>query len=204
LRKVLHELKQIPPLKRFLSAFFFYNMGVQTVMLIAALYGKSELQIPTTNLIIAILIIQLIAIPGAYVISWLSSKIGNLRTLMSVVAFWRVLCVAGYYMPVGGVYEFYGLAAAVGFVMGGIQSLSRSTYAKLMPETKDTTSFFSFYDVTEKIAAVVGMFSFGFITELTGSQRGSVLALASFFVIGLLLLFYARAARTGRQLKTNN
>jgi UMF1 family MFS transporter len=195
LQKVWNQLKQLPPLKRFLGAFFFYNMGVQTVMLVAALYGKSELQIPTDNLIIAILIIQLIAIPGAYAISWLSSRIGNIKTLMWIVLLWIILCYIGYILPVGGVYEFYGLAAAVGFVMGGIQSLSRSTYSKLMPVTKDTTSFFSFYDVTEKVAAVVGIFSFGFITELTGSQRGSVLALASFFIIGLLLLFYANAVK---------
>jgi UMF1 family MFS transporter len=195
LRKVWNQLKQLHSLKRFLFAFFFYNMGVQTVMLVAALYGKSELQLPTTNLIIAILIIQLIAIPGAYTISWLSSKIGNLKTLMTIVSVWVLLCIVGYFLPVGGIYEFYGLAASVGFVMGGIQSLSRSTYAKLMPETKDTTSFFSFYDVTEKVAAVVGIFSFGFITELTGSQRSSVLALGSFFIIGLLLLFYAAALK---------
>lgn len=195
LQKVWKQLKRLPPLKRFLFAYFFYNMGVQTVMLVAALYGKSELQIPTTNLIISILIIQLIAVPGAFVISWLSSKIGNLKTLMTVVALWIGICIVGYSLPVGGVFEFYGLAVLVGFVMGGIQSLSRSTYAKLMPETKDTTSFFSFYDVTEKIAAVIGIFSFGFITELTGSQRNSVLALACFFVIGLVLLFYAAALK---------
>jgi UMF1 family MFS transporter len=195
LQKVWHQLKQLPPLKRFLAAFFFYNMGVQTVMLVAALYGKSELQIPTTDLIISILIIQLIAIPGAFVISGLSSKIGNLKTLMIVVAIWILLCVIGYLLPVGGIYEFWGLAAAVGFVMGGSQSLSRSTYSKLMPETRDTTSFFSFYDVTEKIAAVIGIFSFGFINELTRSQRSSVLALVGFFIIGLLLLFYAAALK---------
>lgn len=195
LQKVINQLRHLPPLKRFLFAFFFYNMGVQTVMLVAALYGKSELQIPTNNLIIAILIIQLIAIPGAYTISWLSSRIGNIRTLMTVVVIWIGLCVTGYLLPVGGIYEFYGLAAAVGFVMGGIQSLSRSTYSKLMPVTKDTASFFSFYDVTEKIAAVIGIFSFGFINELTGSQRNSVLALMGFFIIGLLLLFYAAALK---------
>lgn len=195
LRKVWGQLKQMPSLKRFLGSFFFFNMGVQTVMLVAALYGKSELEIPTTNLIIAIIIIQLIAIPGAFVISRLSSKIGNLKTLMCLVVFWILLCVVGYFLPKGGIYEFYGLAVAVGFVMGGTQSLSRSTYAKLMPETKDTASFFSFYDVTEKVAAVVGIFSFGFITELTGSQRSSVLALGTFFIIGLLLLFYANAVK---------
>ena len=195
LQKVWTQLKQIPVLKRFLSAFFFYNMGVQTIMLVAALYGKSELEIPTTNLIIAILIIQLIAIPGALFISRMSSKIGNLKTLMSLIVLWIFLCIVGYLLPKGGIYEFYGLAVAVGFVMGGTQSLSRSTYSKLMPETKDTASFFSFYDVTEKVAAVIGMFSFGFITELTKTQRNSVLALAIFFIIGLFLLFYANAAK---------
>ena len=195
LKKVWSQLSKVPSLKRFLASFFFFNMGVQTVMLVAALYGKSELEIPTTNLIIAILIIQLIAIPGAFAISWLSSKIGNLKTLMSLVVLWILLCVVGYLLPKGGIYEFYGLAVAVGFVMGGTQSLSRSTYAKLMPDTKDTASFFSFYDVTEKIAAVVGIFSFGLITELTGSQRSSVLALGIFFILGLLLLFYANAVK---------
>lgn len=195
LQKVWTQVKHLPKLKRFLLAFFFYNMGVQTVMLVAALYGKSELEIPIENLIIAILIIQLIAIPGAIVISRLSSKIGNLKTLMILVVLWISICIVAYFLPKGGIYEFYALGAAVGFVMGGIQSLSRSTHAKLIPETKDTVSFFSFYDVTEKIAAVVGIFSFGFITELTGSQRSSVLALATFFVIGLLLLFYANAVK---------
>lgn len=196
LQKVWDQVKHLPPLKRFLLAFFFYNMGVQTVMLVAALYGKSELEIPTTNLIIAILIIQLIAIPGAIAISWLSSKIGNIKTLMILVLLWIMMCVMAFYLPRGGIYPFYALGAGVGFIMGGIQSLSRSTYAKLMPPTRDTASFFSFYDVTEKIAAVVGIFSFGLITEITRTQRNSVLALASFFVIGLLLLFYAKAAKS--------
>lgn len=195
LNKVWKQLKHLPVLKRYLAAFFFYNMGVQTVMLAATLYGKSELNIPTTNLIIAILIIQLVAVPGAYTIAKLSDKLGNFRALMVTVSLWIVLCVIGYLLPRDGINEFYALAVLVGFVMGGIQSLSRSTYAKLMPETKDTTSFFSFYDVTEKIAIVIGMFSFGYINEYTGSQRNSVLALVIFFVIGLILLTYASATK---------
>lgn len=195
LRKVWQQLTHIPVLKRFLASFFFYNMGVQTVMLAATLYGKSELGIPTENLIIAILLIQLIAVPGAIVISRLSGKIGNFWALIVCVMIWIGICYAGYILPHKGVYEFYILASVVGFVMGGIQSLSRSTYSKLMPETRDTASFFSFFDVTEKIAIVIGMFSFGFINELTGSQRSSVLALMVFFIIGLLLLFYTLAAK---------
>ncbi len=199
LSKVWKQLMQLPVLKRYLFAFFFYNMGVQTVMLAATLYGKSELQIPTTNLIVAILIIQVIAIGGAFAISKLSAVIGNFKALMVCVLVWVGICIVAYFIPAGGVYQFYGLAVVVGFVMGGIQSLSRSTYSKLMPETKDTTSFFSFYDVTEKIAIVIGMFSFGFITELTGSQRSSVLALAVFFIVGLagLLIANAKQKTTG-------
>jgi UMF1 family MFS transporter len=195
--KVWNQLKGLSVLRMFLTSFFFYNMGVQTVMLAATLYGKSELQIPTTNLIIAILIIQLIAIPGAYTISKISEKIGNFKTLIICVCIWILLCIGGYSLPKGGTTEFYLLATFVGFVMGGIQSLSRSTYSKLMPETKDTTSFFSFYDVTEKIAIVIGMFSFAHITELTGSQRNSVLALIVFFVIGLVFLLMALKKQKG-------
>ena len=114
---------------------------------------------------------------------------------MVCVAVWILICIAGYLLPQKGIYEFYALAVVVGFVMGGIQSVSRSTYSKLMPTTKDTASYFSFYDVTEKIAIVIGMFSFGFLNELTGSQRTSVLALMTFFIIGLLLLFYAAALK---------
>ncbi len=191
LRKVWKQLKQMPVIKRYLGAFFFYNMGVQTVMLAATLYGKSELEIPVQNLIIAILLIQLVAIPGAYFISKLSGRIGNFKALMIVIFFWILLCISAYFVPKHAIVQFYILGACVGFVMGGIQSLSRSTYSKLMPETKDTASFFSFYDVTEKIAVVIGMLSFGYITELTGSQRVSVLALAAFFIAGLVILFLA-------------
>lgn len=189
LHKVWLELKTQPTLKRFLAAFFFYNMGVQTVMLAATLYGKSELNIPTTNLILAILIIQVVAIPGAHLMAKLASKWGNFNTLMTAVVIWIGGCIMGYYLPRNSVMPFYTLAVIVGFVMGGIQSVSRSTYSKLMPVTHDTTSYFSFFDVTEKIAIVIGMFSFGYINEITGSQRNSVLALTIFFMIGFILLY---------------
>ena len=189
LHKVWIELKTQPLLKQFLLSFFFYNMGVQTVMLAATLYGKSELNIPTTNLIIAILIIQLVAIPGAHLMAKLASKWGNFNTIMVAILIWIGGCIIGYYLPRNGLLPFYCLSIIVGFVMGGIQSVSRSTYSKLMPETHDTTSYFSFYDVTEKVAIVIGMFSFGFINEITGSQRNSVLALCIFFIIGFVLLY---------------
>ena len=195
LKKVWKELGHQPLLKSFLFSFFFYNMGVQTVMLAATLYGKSELQIPVTNLIIAILIIQLIAIPGAYFVSSLSKRLGNIQTLMICVIVWIGICIGGYLLPKGGIYPFYVLAVVVGFVMGGIQSLSRSTYSKLMPDTKDTTSYFSFFDVTEKIAIVIGMFAFGYITQLTGSQRNAVLVLMVLFAIGFAGLVFTKSTK---------
>jgi len=189
LHKVWLELKKLPVLKQFLISFFFYNMGVQTVMLAATLYGKSELNIPTTNLILAILIIQIVAIPGAHLMAKLATKWGNFNTIMMAIVIWIGGCIMGYYLPRNAIVPFYTLAIVVGFVMGGIQSVSRSTYSKLMPTTHDTTSYFSFFDVTEKIAIVIGMFSFGIINEITGSQRNSILALCLFFIIGLVLLY---------------
>lgn len=198
-KKVYHEIKQLPLLKRFLRGFFFYSMGVQTVMLAATLFGSKLLGLPDTKLIITVVIIQLVAILGAIVMSRLSAVYGNIKVLMGVVLFWIVVCIAAYFTAQvkenGGdpEYLFYGLAMAVGLVMGGIQSLSRSTYAKLMPETKDTASYFSYYDLTEKIAIVIGIFSFGFIEELTGSMKNSVLSLIVFFVVGFAWLLSALA-----------
>jgi len=190
LRKVWQQLKHMPVIKSFLGAFFCYSMGVQTVMLAATIFGKKELKMESTQLIVTILIIQLVAIAGAYLMSKLSERFGNLRVLILVVFIWIGVCVAAYFTTTA--MEFYILAAVVGLIMGGIQSLSRSTYSKLMPPTKDTASFFSFYDVTEKVAIVLGMFTFGITEQITGSMRNSILALILFFALGLLLLYIAR------------
>jgi MFS transporter, UMF1 family len=190
LGKVLKQIKAMPVLWLFLCAFFFYNMGVQTIMLIATNFGKEELMLDTTVLIVTVVIIQIVAIVGAIVMSRLSEKYGNFRVLMFVIGLWIAVCIYAYFFLTNK-WQFFGIAAIVGLVMGGIQSLSRSTYSKLMPVTKDTASFFSFFDVTEKIAIVVGMFSFGFITHLTGSMRNSILALVAFFVTGLIILVFA-------------
>ncbi len=191
LKKVFHQLAKMPVLKRFLFAFFFYNMGVQTIMLAATDFGSKVLKLDSTTLIITVVIIQLVAIIGAILMSRLSAKFGNLQVLLFTVFLWIGVCSYGYTM--NSKWDFFALAAAVGLVMGGIQSLSRSTYSKLMPETRDTTSFFSFYDITEKIAIVIGLFIFGFIEEQTmgvGGMRNSVLAVLCFFVIGAVILFF--------------
>jgi len=244
-RRIYKELNLMPVLKRYLRGFFFYSMGVQTVMLAATIVGSKLLGLPETKLIVTVVLIQLVAIPGAIFISRLSKKFGNIKMLMAVIMIWVVICFAGFKTaelaeplkpyhdrvdllkdskrilkeqnaPIADLqkidaeievvvksfepqqtpveYAFYALAVAVGLVMGGIQSLSRSTYAKLMPQTKNTASYFSYYDLTEKIAIVIGMFSFGFIAEYTsehGGMKNSLLALIIFFLIGLVWLYMA-------------
>jgi len=192
LKIVWQQLIHLPVLKRFLGAFFFYSMGVQTVMLVAIDFGIKELKLENSKLIITAVIIQLVAIGGAISMSRLSERFGNIRILIVAVLLWIGICCTGYF--VHSELQFYILAALVGLVMGGIQSLSRSTYSKLMPETKDTASFFSFFDITEKLAIVIGLFSFGFIEGFTGNMRHSILALIIFFMIGLIFLLWTHAA----------
>ena len=198
LKIVWDQLTHMPVLKRFLAAFFFYSMGVQTVMLVAIDYGIKELKLENAKLIITAVIIQLVAIAGAIGMSRLSARIGNLNVLQLTVILWIGVCIAGYLMQTE--MHFYILAALVGLMMGGIQSMSRSTYSKLMPETKDTASFFSFYDVSEKLAIVLGLVSFGVIEGLTKSMRNSILVLIVFFALGLVwLILTAKAAKKNSQ-----
>ena len=198
LKIVFQQVRKMPVLKRYLSAFFFYSMGVQTVMLVAIDFGIKELKLEDAKLIITAVIIQLVAIAGAIAMSRLSAKYGNIKVLIFTVLLWIAVCIAGYFITTE--MHFYILASLVGLVMGGIQSLSRSTYSKLMPETKDTASFFSFYDVTEKFAIVIGLFSFGLIEGLTHSMRNSLLALITFFAVGLLLLLTTAAVQKNKTL----
>ncbi|WP_163401166.1 MFS transporter [Flavobacterium fluviatile] len=191
LKKVWAILKDNIPLKRYLGGFFVSSMAVQTVMLVATYFGAQEIQWAskeesTTGLIICILLIQLVAVLGAVLTSIASDKFGNIPTLIAINVVWVGFCVFAYFitLPV----HFYVMATMVGFVMGGIQSLSRSTYSKLLPETEDTASFFSFYDVAEKIGIVIGMALYGIIDQITGSPRLAIVFLGIFFVIAVFLL----------------
>ncbi|MBI3134250.1 MAG: MFS transporter [Bacteroidetes bacterium] len=191
LLKVGYFVRTTKRLKRYLISFFLFSMGVQTVMLMAVLFAKKEVfkGCDTSGLIIAVLLIQFIAIPGAFVFSKVSSLIGNVKTLGVALFIW-VFCCAFAYFFVYDQLNFYILAGIVGFVMGGTQSLSRSTYSKYLPETEDTASFFSFYDITEKVGIIIGMVIFGFVEASSGDMRASVLALITFFVLGFLALLF--------------
>jgi MFS transporter, UMF1 family len=187
LKKVFGELQKLQITKKFLSAFFFYNMGAQTFMYLGALFGSEELKLPTDSLIITILLIQLVAIPGAYIFSILSERVGNTKSLSYIVLIWIAVSIAGYFVYTRN--EFYVLATGIGFVMGGIQSLSRSTYAKMLPtDTQDTASYFSFYDVCDRISTVIGTFMFGLVNQITGSMRMSLLFLTVIFAIGYFII----------------
>ena len=192
LQQVWKQLKNNLQLRRYLHAFFVFSMAVQTIMLVAVYFGEEEIawgsdDAKTMGLIISILVIQIVAVIGAVLTSRASAKFGNINTLIFINFIWMGLCFYAYFMqsPI----QFYIAASCVGFVMGGIQSLGRSTYSKFLPETEDTTSYFSFYDVAEKIGIVIGMGIFASIDQLTGSMRNAILFLFIFFLIGIILLF---------------
>lgn len=189
---VFKDLRNQLQLKAFLGSYFFYNMGVQTVMYMATLFAAKEIEWPNedykkTALIVSILLIQFLGVAGSFLFSGLSSRIGNVKSLSIAILIWIVICIS-VFLFVNTPIEFYFTAASVGLVMGGIQALSRSTYSKLLPETDDHASYFSFFDVSEKAGIVIGTFTFGLIEGITGDMRQSVLSLIVFFAIGFVLL----------------
>ncbi len=191
---VWQELKALPALRRFLIAFFLYNAGVQTVMYLASIFGAEVIFLNdpngTTKLIVTVLLIQLVASAGAFLFARLSQRWGNVLALSCSLVVWIAICLAAYFMETQG--QFYSVAVLVGMIMGGVQALSRSTYAKLIPTREDTASFFSFYDATDKISIVVGTALYGLIAELTGDLRNTALGLVVFFFAGLTILWTIR------------
>jgi UMF1 family MFS transporter len=191
LKIVWLEVKQLPTLKGFLIAFFLLSIGVQTIILLAAIFGSTELELGAMNLIVTILLIQFVAIFGAFVFSRISEKYGNFKALKITILIWILVCFCAFLLhkDLPNVETcFYGLGVLLGLVLGAIQSLTRSTYSKLLPKTQDHATYFSFYDVTEKIAIVLGTFVFGFLYALTDSMQWSVLCLALFFMASLVVL----------------
>ncbi len=197
LKKVISELKNLTSLRRFLYSFFCFSIGVQTVILLASLFGSDELGLESSKLILTILIIQFVAIGGAFLFSKISQKYGNLQSLKISILIWTAVCFAAYSLSKSDPlveYKFYAIGAVVGLVLGGIQAISRSTYSKLLPKTESHASFFSFYDVAEKIAIVAGTFIYSYLIEITGNMKTSALALSIFFALGFLLIL--RVKRT--------
>jgi MFS transporter, UMF1 family len=186
LRTVFNQIRKTKYLELYLSGFFFTTMGLLTVMFMAATYATKELGLSDSVLIPTILIINLVGMLGAFLFARLSGRYGNIRALIISIIIWIFVCIAVYFITTA--VSFVLVAIVVGLVMGGTQSLARSTYSKMLPETRDHTSFFSFYDVMEKLATVGGTFSFGIIEAITGSMRFSVLAIIVFFVIGLIFM----------------
>lgn len=190
LQQVWIQLNGDLRLRRYLWAFFVFSMAVQTIMLVAVYFGEKEIQWAdnaqkTLGLIMSILIIQLVAILGAVLTSRASDKFGNIKTLIVVNTIWMCLCFYAYFMVTP--MQFYIAAGLVGLVMGGVQALARSTYSKFLPETEDTTSYFSFYDVAEKIGIVIGMVIFAIVDQVS-TMRNAILFLFVFFLGGILLL----------------
>lgn len=190
--KVWKSLRRQPYLRRYLIAFFCYNSGVQTVMYLAALFGTEVLHLKDDSLIATILIIQVVGAIGAWLSARLSSRFGNRSMLIVMNFIWMAVCIGAYLTRTE--YQFYALAVVVGIIMGGIQSLSRATYAKLIPgDTVDHASYFSFYDVAFNVSIVLGVFSYGFVNHLTGNMRNSALFLTVYFMLGVIMLLSVKS-----------
>ena len=203
LKKVYFVVSNKTVMKRFLISFFLFSMGVQTVMLLAPLFGDKEVGMGSDEMIFVVLILQIVAIAGAFLFAWISKLKGNGFAISTTLIIWTTICIAGYFLKEK--LSFYGLAAMLGLVMGGIQSMSRSTYSKLIPkETKDTASFFSFYDITEKLAIVIGSFSYGFIDQVTGSMRNSMVFMSLFFIGGYIILQFANLKKNLKPVSGSN
>lgn len=191
IKSVWRRVRTMPNIKRFLTAFFFYSAGVQTVLFLAATFAEKELKFGTVNLILLILILQIVAIGGAYLFAFVSDKLGNKLSLMTMLIIWMLVCIAGYYTYTQA--TFYVIAGFVGLVMGGIQALSRSTYSKLIPiDITERTSYFSFYDILEKVAIITGTFTWGAVEVMTGGMRPAILTLILFFMLGIHFLIKVR------------
>jgi len=193
LRIVFNQIRKSYKLSMYLTGFFFLMMGVLTTMFMAVIYGKKQLGLTDDVLIPTVLAIQLVGMLGAWMFARISEKIGNLRALMITIVVWALVCIGAGYIT--NTMQFVSAAVIIGLIMGGSQSLARSTYSKMLPtDTTDHTSFFSFYDVMEKLATVAGTFSFGIIEVITGSMRYSILAISVFFMISLffILMLYRR------------
>jgi len=191
LKIVAKEVVNYPTLKRFLISFFLLSVGVQTIILLATIFGSTELGLATIDLIVTVLLIQIVAILGAFLFSRLSESKGNFFALKVTIVIWMIVCFCAFMLhkdlPNVSIY-FYSLGAILGLVLGAIQSLTRSTYSKLLPDTDDHATYFSFYDVTEKIAIVLGTFVYGLLYAITDSMQWSVLCLAFFFLASFIIL----------------
>jgi UMF1 family MFS transporter len=196
-KNIWNAVSQQINLKTFLLAFFLYSAGVQTVIMLASLFGSAELNFGQSELIVIILLLQLLAIAGVYLFAKVSDKKGNITTIVLILLIWIAICVASFIITDKN--HFYIIVAFIGLVMGGVQSLSRSTYAKLLPtDTDATASYFSFYDVLEKLAIVSGTLVFGFVDQITGGMRNSILFLTVFFLAGIFFLFKVKMS-TGQE-----
>jgi len=158
-------------------------------MYLATIFGEQVVGLKMELLIVVVLILQLVAIGGAYGFSFLSSKIGNIKTLALSLVIWVFVCIVAYFIGNGDQMQFFILAGFVGLVMGGVQSMSRSTYSKFIPEeAPQKSSYYSFYEFIEKLAIVLGTFVYGLIEQLTGSMNNSALCLTLFFIAGIIIL----------------
>ncbi|MFD7298684.1 MFS transporter [Streptomyces sp. NPDC059897] len=181
------DMRRHPLTLSFLLAYLVYNDGVQTVISQASIYGSEELGLDQSTLIVAVLLVQLLAVAGALAMGRLARVYGAKRTILGSLVAWTVTIGAGYFLPAGAPAWFFALAAGIGLVLGGTQALSRSLFSHLVPAGKEA-EYFSAYEMSDRGMSWVGPLVFGLAYQLTGSYRDAIVSLVAFFVIGFVLL----------------
>ena len=176
----------------FLIAYMIYNDGIHTVTSMATIYGTEELKLTTTALMVTLLLVQVVAIGGALIFSWLANRIGAKRSVMFALVLWSGVVTYGYFIHTAT--EFFILGMIVGVVLGGTQALSRSLYGAMIPE-QASAEFYGFYSVFSKFSSIWGPTTFGVIKQVTGSARLAIISLMVFFIAGLILLGFVNEAK---------
>ncbi len=193
------KLKEFPQLLGFVVAFIIYNSGIGTVIAVSGPYAEDTLDLELETIAFAFLVVQFIAVFGAWGFGKLADRIGPKRSVIISLIIWVGIAALAFFLPKGSDIGFLGLAAIVGFVLGGAQALSRSLYGSMIPE-EASAEFFGFYSVFSKLSGI-GPLVFGAVSATTGSGRAAILSVALFFVVGLVILTRVDvdAARASRE-----
>ncbi|MFI1074693.1 MFS transporter [Streptomyces puniciscabiei] len=187
LAATVRDMRRHPLTLAFLLAYLIYNDGIQTVITQASVYGSQELGLSQSTLIVAVLLVQVLAVAGALAMGRLARTYGAQRTILGSLVAWTVTLAAGYFLPARAPLFFFVLAGGIGLVLGGSQALSRSLFSHLVPPGKEA-EYFSAYEMSDRGMSWLGPLLFGMTYQLTGSYRSAIISLVAFFVIGFVLL----------------
>ena len=194
----MRRLRAAPATLLFLAAYLLFNDGVQTVISQSAVFATFELELTEDVIVVAVLIVQLVAVFGALLLGWLADLVGAKKVVLASLLVWIAVLGAAYVLPPGEVMAFYALAACIGLVLGGTQALSRSLFSHMIPDGAEA-EYFSAYEISDRGTSWIGALLFGLAVQVTGSYRIAIVSLVVFFAVGFVLLWFADIRRAAAE-----